>query len=139
MNSYILFYIGRKICLCFKFNGGSFIYLKLKDFDISFFFTLGSFLKFLKSIVESSYYPHLIGLWISVGVTSLSWSGYLFESGYYLELIELLMTKVVKLTCCFWIKIRRCKSYTPSEMCLLLVGRNVRKQVPPDGKREEPS
>ena len=63
MNSYILFYIGRKICLCFKFNGGSFIYLKLKDFDISFFFTLGSFLKFLK--LHTNFQPGYLNYWVT--------------------------------------------------------------------------
>ena len=58
MKSYFLFYIGKNICVCFNLNGGSFIYLKLRDFDVRFVFTLTRrFLKFLMS----SFYLDSIG------------------------------------------------------------------------------
>ena len=63
------FTLGRKkICTCFNFNGGSFIYLKLRDFDVRFVFTLTRrFLKFLMS----SFYLDSIGqlIWVGLLVT----------------------------------------------------------------------
>ena len=42
-----LFFIGKKICMRFNFNDGSFIYLKLRAFDVKLFLDLTTFLKFL--------------------------------------------------------------------------------------------
>ena len=63
----------------FNFDGGSFVYLKLRDFDVGFVLHLQSFFRFLMSSVELGFCP--------------SWSGNLFKWGSCLELVWLLQSK----------------------------------------------
>ena len=80
------FTLGRKkICTCFNFNGGSFIYLKLRDFDVGLHLEV-----FWSSWYQASSRAH-----------ALTRSSYWFESGSCPKSVKLLIwvgrTNIVKL------------------------------------------
>ena len=76
MISDFLVYIGKTFCACFNFNGGDFVYLKLRAFDVHIFIWTSKFLK-LSTTLDGLSRTTALGR-----ATTLSQSGNCFESSY---------------------------------------------------------
>ena len=95
MISYFLFYIGKKICACFNFNGGSFYISKTCRFWLIFLLDSVGLLPWLGWAIVLSW------------ATALSWSGYLLSVG--------LLPSVGWATCD-----RVCQSWATKSLCVFL-------------------